>query len=83
MDDAERTLKPRRGKWDEKKFAARTPLSTIVARNVRLVRAPVGSTHWKQGRLRVEDAETGELLAVVSPTGFVDPKTGWTLRLDC
>lgn len=76
-------FKPRRGKWSAKKYAARKALSAIVGRDIRMVRAPAGSAHWKQGLLRVEDAKTGELLAIVDPQGFRDPETGWDLRADC
>lgn len=82
VDPAE-FFKPRRGKWNPEKYASRKALSTIVGRDVRLVRAPAGSPHWKQGLLRVEDAKTGELLAIILPQGFRDPVTGWDLRSDC
>ena len=71
------------GKWDADKFAARKPLSTIVDRPIRLVRAAVGSKHWRQGLLEVVDNETGEVIATVSTGGFRDPATTWTLRMDC
>jgi hypothetical protein len=72
-----------RVKWDPAKYARRKPLSTIVDRPVKLIRAPMGSQHWKEGLLHVVDAETEELLAVISPIGFKDPATKWDLRTDC
>lgn len=72
-----------RRKWDEKKFAARKPLSELVGRQVYFTRAPSGSNDWKLGYLHIVDAKTGEIVATVSGLYLKDPATGWDLRLDC
>jgi hypothetical protein len=73
----------RRRKWDPEKYKNRKALSTIVDRPLRLVRSPAATQHWKEGLLRIEDAETGELVALVHPLNLRDPATGWDLRTDC
>jgi hypothetical protein len=68
-----------RRKWDPAKYAGRKPLSSVIDRPLRLVRAPTGSQHWKEGLLHALDAETGDLVALLNPLNMRDPATGWDL----
>lgn len=76
-------FRKRPAKHDSAKYEARTPLSAVVDRPIRLTRAPQGTANWKQGLLLVVDVETGDILATVPPAELRDPKTKWPLRADC
>jgi hypothetical protein len=74
---------PPKEKFVRKAFTNRPALSSVMDRAVRFVRAPTGSSDWKQGLLRVVDAESGDVLAVVHPEGLRIQGKNWPLRLDC